>query len=83
VATRFQADKDLVVVSGAQGSILDPSTDHGLSAKMGWTRPGRLNSRTQLRQDAYPGADKVDFSRDLDPAAWPDWRCARGLTLLG
>ncbi len=51
VATRFQADRDLVVVAGAQGSILDPSTTvvsrgahgdvatpaylQGISAKMG------------------------------------------------
>jgi len=30
VATRFQADRDLIVVPGAQGSVLDPSTtlDH-------------------------------------------------------
>lgn len=51
VATRFQADRDLVVISGAQGSILDPSTTvrshgdrgdvetpahlQGISAKMG------------------------------------------------
>jgi 2,5-furandicarboxylate decarboxylase 1 len=26
VATRFQADRDLVVIAGAQGSVLDPST---------------------------------------------------------
>lgn len=50
VATRFQADRDLVVIAGAQGSVLDPSTTvdqdfgegsappahlQGLSAKMG------------------------------------------------
>ena len=35
IATRFQADRDLVVVSGAQGSKLDPSSDDGISAKMG------------------------------------------------
>jgi 2,5-furandicarboxylate decarboxylase 1 len=51
VATRFQADRDLVVVQGAQGSVLDPSTTvadgsyardepspphlQGISAKMG------------------------------------------------
>lgn len=50
VATRFQADRDLVVISGAQGSVLDPSTTvqagghgvvtpvahlQGISAKMG------------------------------------------------
>jgi len=51
VATRFQADADLVVIAGAQGSVLDPSTTkrfsledqantvephkQGISAKMG------------------------------------------------
>lgn len=47
VATRFQADRDLVVITGAQGSPLDPSTTvpfadnkppihlQGMSAKMG------------------------------------------------
>jgi 2,5-furandicarboxylate decarboxylase 1 len=35
IATRFQADRDLVVVSGAQGSKLDPSSNRGISAKMG------------------------------------------------
>jgi 2,5-furandicarboxylate decarboxylase 1 len=50
VATRFQADRDLLVIPGAQGSVLDPSTTvgqhfadgeappshlQGLSAKMG------------------------------------------------
>jgi 2,5-furandicarboxylate decarboxylase 1 len=36
LATRFQADRDLVVVAGTQGSKLDPSTDAGLSSKMGF-----------------------------------------------
>jgi 2,5-furandicarboxylate decarboxylase 1 len=51
VATRFQADRDLVVIQGAQGSVLDPSTtvaggwcnrddpapvhEQGIGAKMG------------------------------------------------
>ncbi|MGM5024102.1 UbiD family decarboxylase [Tardiphaga sp. 367_B4_N1_1] len=35
IATRFQADRDLLIVSGAQGSKLDPSADKGISAKMG------------------------------------------------
>jgi 2,5-furandicarboxylate decarboxylase 1 len=52
VSTRFQADRDLVVIGGAQGSVLDPSTtvgspddvpvhQQGISAKMGLdaTRP--------------------------------------------
>ena len=58
IATRFQADRDLVVISGAQGSVLDPSTTvafghdeiplemQGVSAKMGLdaTRPIKYNA---------------------------------------
>jgi 2,5-furandicarboxylate decarboxylase 1 len=36
ISTRFQADKDLVVVPGAMGVILDPSaSSEGVSARMG------------------------------------------------
>jgi UbiD family decarboxylase len=42
VATRMQADRDLVVISGSLGAILDPSADdRGITAKLGIdaTRP--------------------------------------------
>lgn len=70
VATRFQADRDLVLVSGALGSIVDPSTDNGLSAKMGLdaTRPLKFEGLSFVRT-RIPGAEKVDLARDLDPAA--------------
>ncbi len=35
IATRFQADKDLVVIKNARGSSLDPSAEDGTTAKMG------------------------------------------------
>src|SRR5262249_35014026 len=35
IATRFQADQDLVIVPNSQGSKLDPSTRDGVGAKMG------------------------------------------------
>jgi UbiD family decarboxylase len=36
ISTRFQADKDLVMVPGAMGVILDPSaSENGLTARMG------------------------------------------------
>ncbi|MBX9587770.1 MAG: hypothetical protein K2X43_00605 [Hyphomonadaceae bacterium] len=35
VATRFQADRDLVIVADSMGSKLDPSTTEGVGAKMG------------------------------------------------
>lgn len=35
IATRFQASKDLVIISGAASNKLDPSTCHGVGDKMG------------------------------------------------
>lgn len=35
IATRFQADRDLVVVTNARGSSLDPSARDNITAKMG------------------------------------------------
>jgi len=35
IATRFQADKDLVVIPNARGSSLDPSATKSLTAKWG------------------------------------------------
>ena len=43
IATRFQADKDLIIISNARGSTLDPSANQetGLTTKLGVdaTRP--------------------------------------------
>ena len=80
VATRFQADRDLLVVSGAQGSALDPSTTtafgtadipphlQGMSAKMGLdaTRPMHYDSHvyTVVR---IPGEEAVDVAKVVNP----------------
>lgn len=77
VATRFQADRDMVVISGAQGSALDPSTtlgagdgvapvhEQGVSAKLGLdaTRPVTYHEHTFTRV-RVPGEDSIDL------AAW-------------
>jgi 2,5-furandicarboxylate decarboxylase 1 len=73
VATRFQADRDLVVIEGAQGSPLDPSTTvgqpddapshlQGISAKMGLdaTRPVAYPGHVFTRV-RIPGFDLVDL----------------------
>jgi 2,5-furandicarboxylate decarboxylase 1 len=44
IATRFQAEKDLVLVYGSQGSKLDPSTKEGVGSKMGLDCTVPLNS---------------------------------------
>jgi len=80
VATRFQADRDLVVISGALGSILDPSTtvasshwaigpgshEHGISAKMGLdaTRPVVYEGDV-FTKVKIPGEDQVDLDAVL------------------
>jgi 2,5-furandicarboxylate decarboxylase 1 len=73
IATRFQADRDLVVIGGAQGSPLDPSTTigqpedapaylQGVSAKMGLdaTRPVVYPEHVFTRV-RIPGQDAVDL----------------------
>jgi 2,5-furandicarboxylate decarboxylase 1 len=68
VATRFQADRDLVLLSGAQGSLLDPSTAEGVSAKLGFdaTRPLRYEGHRYTRV-RIPGEATVDLERALQP----------------
>ncbi|MBB5047964.1 2,5-furandicarboxylate decarboxylase 1 [Rhodopseudomonas rhenobacensis] len=72
IATRFQADRDLLVVSGAQGSKLDPSSDGGISAKMGLdaTKPIEAEPMVFKRIHVH-GLEDVDLSRALqsDPKA--------------
>ncbi|VFR17051.1 3-polyprenyl-4-hydroxybenzoate carboxy-lyase [plant metagenome] len=88
VATRFQADRDLVVISGAQGSALDPSTtltrpakdgvqpphEQGISAKMGLdaTRPVVYHEHV-FTKVRVPGEDAVDPERDLAGDARADF----------
>jgi 2,5-furandicarboxylate decarboxylase 1 len=67
VATRFQADRDLLVVGNTQGSKLDPTTDDGVGAKMG------LDATIPLAADEFtftviqvPGAGEVDLDTILD-----------------
>ncbi|MDQ2915850.1 MAG: UbiD family decarboxylase [Pseudomonadota bacterium] len=64
VATRFQPDRDLVVVNGAQGSILDPSTDRGIGAKWGLdaTRPLQYEGLSFTKVH-IPGEESVDLEQ--------------------
>jgi len=72
VATRFQADRDLVVVAGAQGSKLDPSSDDGISAKMGLdaTKPLTTDAM-EFKRIHVKGVENVDLGKALqaDPKA--------------
>lgn len=63
IATRFQADRHLLVVSGAQGSRLDPSSDGGTSAKMGIdaTKPVEAEP-TVFKRIHVKGLEDVDLT---------------------
>ncbi len=75
VATRAQADRDLLVIANSQGSKLDPSSRNGVGAKMGIDAtvpldapPGKF---TRIR---VPGEDAVDLAAVIDVEAGGDWR---------
>ena len=72
IATRFQADRDLMMISNAQGSKLDPSARDGVSAKLGLDATVPMSAEpfdfTRIR---VPGEDTVDLGEWLaeDPLA--------------
>jgi 2,5-furandicarboxylate decarboxylase 1 len=60
VATRFQAERDLIVAHGAQGSKLDPSTNDGVGSKMGLDCTVPLNSEPMRYLRVHiPGMDEI------------------------
>ena len=75
VATRFQADRGLLVVNESQGSKLDPSTRDGVGSKMGIDATKPLAAPVMKFKKIYvPGEEAVDLARDVDDAALPAWR---------
>jgi len=67
VATRFQADRDLVVVSGAQGSKLDPSSQEGISAKMGIDATKPVEAEVmKFKRIHVKGLEEVELDRVLE-----------------
>lgn len=71
VSTRFQADRDLVIVSGSLGSRLDPSTNEGVGGKMGLdaTKPLAAPEFRYLRI-RVPGQAEVDLAQVVAGNAW-------------
>lgn len=66
IATRFQADRDLIVVSGAQGSKLDPSSDGGISAKMGIDATKPVGAEPMVFKRIHVrGQEDVDLEQSL------------------
>lgn len=77
VATRFQADRDLLVVAESQGSKLDPSTCNGVGAKMGLDATKPLNAKEMtFKRIHVPGEDVVDVEKVLSNVVGASWRQA-------
>lgn len=74
VATRFQADRDLLVVPESQGSKLDPSTRNGVGAKMGMDATKPLDAEEmKFKRIRVPGEEDVDLAKvagAVPPASW-------------
>ena len=70
IATRFQADRDLVVIPNSQGSKLDPSTDNGVGAKMGLDATIPVDSpEMKFKRIRAPGEQESDLNAVIDPQA--------------
>jgi 2,5-furandicarboxylate decarboxylase 1 len=77
VATRFQADRDLVVIPESQGSKLDPSTRNGVGAKMGLDATKPLSADEMVfKRIRVPGEENVDVPALLASTGHTNWRDA-------
>jgi 2,5-furandicarboxylate decarboxylase 1 len=75
VATRFQADRDLLIVTESQGSKLDPSTRNGVGAKMGLDATRPLDApEMKFKRIRVPGEDDVDIGKAVTSLAAASWR---------
>lgn len=77
VATRSCADRDVLIVSDAQGSRLDPTTVAGVGAKMGIDATIPLDAPPmRFKRIRVPGEESVDLERVVDLGIGADWRKA-------
>lgn len=76
IATRFQADRDLVVIPHSQGSKLDPSTRDGVGAKMGLDATVPLEApELRFKRIRVPGERDLDLATVMDDdASVQAWR---------
>jgi 2,5-furandicarboxylate decarboxylase 1 len=79
MATRFQADRDLLIVPESQGSKLDPSNRDGVGAKMGIDATKPVDAAEMVfKRIRVPGEDKIDVAGTIARATTADWRSKLG-----
>ncbi|MBX8803160.1 UbiD family decarboxylase [Pseudochrobactrum asaccharolyticum] len=70
IATRFQADRDVIIIGGAQGSKLDPSTDDGFGSKMGLDATVPFGApEFKFTKIRVPGEMEIDLDTVIAPHA--------------
>ena len=70
VATRFQADLDLVAIHNAQGSKLDPSSQNGISSKLGYDATVPTSApESKFTTIRVPGEGKINLEAKVDKEA--------------
>jgi 2,5-furandicarboxylate decarboxylase 1 len=63
IATRFRADQDLVVITGAKGNELDPSTQGtAITSKMGMDATKPLGEQGRFEKVRVPGIEDIDVA---------------------
>jgi len=68
VATRFEADRDLVVLNRSLGSKLDPSTHgRGLGSKIGLDATKYLEDIQRFYVTKIPGEDNIRVEKEVQP----------------
>jgi 2,5-furandicarboxylate decarboxylase 1 len=77
IVTRSQADRDLVIVTNAQGSKLDPSAHDGVTTKLGIDATVPLSAPAgKFTRIRVPGEETVDPAAVIDATLGGDWRRA-------
>jgi len=77
IATRSRADRDVLIVADAQGSRLDPTTAHGVGAKMGIDATTPLDAPPmRFKRIHIPGEETVDIAGVTGKTPATKWRDA-------
>ena len=75
MATRFQADRDLVIVPESQGSKLDPSNRNGVGAKMGIDATKPLDAAEMVfKRIRVPGEERINVTDAIERGTTANWR---------
>jgi 2,5-furandicarboxylate decarboxylase 1 len=75
MATRFQADRDLLIVPESQGSKLDPSNRNGVGAKMGIDATKPLDADEMVfKRIRVPGEERINVADTIERSTTANWR---------